>query len=271
MTRHCLTAPDFRGIIYDHYRRHGRQFPWRTTKNPYHIFVSEMMLQQTQAERVLPKYEEFLATFPDINTLASTGLKHVLEVWQGLGYNRRALHLLRAAQIIVSEHNGTIPRDIETLAGLPGLGRATAGAILAFGFNIPVVFIETNIRRVFIHFFFQGKDMVKDAEIIPVIACTLDKENPADWYNALMDYGSMLKKTEENPNKRSAHYKKQPSFEGSDRQIRGAILKLLLPEGRSGKTLRTLLPGYKKRVPLLLKQLSREGLIREEGGIYRIT
>ena len=150
-----MTPYKFRKIIYDYYRANARDLPWRKTRDPYRIFVSELMLQQTQVESVIPKYERFIVAFPDFGALARAPLRKILALWKGLGYNRRALYLKRAAEIIACDYNGMLPRDVEELAKLPGIGQATASAIAAFAFNKPVVFIETNIRRVFIHHFFN--------------------------------------------------------------------------------------------------------------------
>ena len=220
----------FQHLIYRYYNQHGRDLPWRNTDNPYHILVSEIMLQQTQVDRVIEKYALFIVRFPDVASLAKATLKEVLEVWQGLGYSRRAISLLKLAGTILSEYQGKLPADAEELVKLPGIGRATAGCLLAFAFRKPSVFIETNIRRVFIHHFFQDGEGVRDDEIIPLVEATLDRSNPRDWYYALMDYGSQLKKEIENPNKKSAHYTRQAPFENSDRKIRGAILKTDDPE-----------------------------------------
>jgi A/G-specific adenine glycosylase len=218
----------FQKTVYDHYRTHGRDLPWRRTKNPYRILVSEVMLQQTQVERVIEKYPEFLAAFPDFPSLAGAPLPQLLSLWQGMGYNRRALLLRRLAQKVVSEHREKLPSDPEILIGLPGIGPYTAGAVMAFAFNKPVVFLDTNIRRVYIDKFFADREKIRDDQIAPLVRQTLDARNPRRWYNALMDYGSMLKRTQENPNRRSAHYTRQSPFENSNRQVRGMILKLLV-------------------------------------------
>ncbi|MBI5571236.1 MAG: A/G-specific adenine glycosylase [Desulfomonile tiedjei] len=218
----------FRQIVYEHFREHGRDLPWRTTSDPYAILVSEIMLQQTQVERVLPKYEAFLEKFPDVAALARAPLRDVLAAWQGLGYNRRAMALQRIAQRVVDEFGGRIPESFDTLRSFPGIGPATAGEITAFAFGKPAVFIETNIRRVFIHYFFHDRTAVSDKEILLLVEATLDREQPRPWYYALMDYGVMLKTLEQNPNRRSKHYTRQARFEGSDRQIRGLILKTLV-------------------------------------------
>lgn len=219
----------FKRKIWGFYKKNKRDFPWRRTKNAYYILVSEIMLQQTQTERVRTKYKEFLSFFPNINTLARARVVDVLRAWQGLGYNRRALFLKRTSEIIMKEYNGRIPKDEEILKKFPGIGVGTAGAICAFAFNIPSIFIETNIRRVYIHQFFPSKTSVSDKEIFEYIKITIDGENPREWYYALMDYGAFLgKKEKENPNTKSRYYKKQSPFIGSGRELRGKILKMVL-------------------------------------------
>jgi len=186
------------------------------------------MLQQTQTERVLLKYGPFIARFPNFQVLAQASHRDVLEVWQGLGYNRRAIHLKKAAEEVIIRYQGKLPESFDKIVKLPGIGSATAGAILAFAFNKPLAFIETNIRRVFIHFFFQDRQDIRDGEILTLVKKTLDEDNPRQWYYALMDYGAMIKKNVSNPNRRSAHYTRQAPFDGSDRQIRGMIIRQLL-------------------------------------------
>ena len=202
--------------------------PWRGTRDPYKILVSELMLQQTQVERVVVKYELFLNVFPGFSALAHAPLKSVLEVWHGLGYNKRAVALKRIAQTVDDQLAGKLPSDYPALVALPGVGPATACAIQAFAFDKPTVFIETNIRTVFIHSFYSNERGVEDAEIYPLVECTLDRSNPRTWYYALMDYGAMLKKQFKNPSRNSAQHKKQVPFEGSNRQLRGKILSLIV-------------------------------------------
>src|SRR5690606_13382316 len=148
---------------------------------------------------------------------------------------RRARYLHQFAQIIVQEYNGVVPIDPQLLQTFPGIGAATASSICAFAFNIPTVFIETNIRTVFIHHFFQNEVIVKDKEIMPFIQESLDYANPREWYYALMDYGVMLKAQYGSINKRSAHYAVQTKFEGSDRQIRAKVLKIITNLGTVSK------------------------------------
>lgn len=229
------------------------------------------MLQQTQVERVIEKYNYFIAVFPDFSSLARAALKDVLIVWQGMGYNRRALALIRAAETVMTEYGGNLPSSVEDLIKLAGVGKSTASSILAFAFNKPAVFIETNIRRVFIHHFFEKRENISDREIILLVEATLDRENPAKWYHALMDYGTMLKKETRNPNRKSSHYQRQAPFENSDRQIRGAILRILLEKSpftcaEVGK----MLHATSQRTRKILHQLEREGLVKESRGKYRI-
>lgn len=219
----------FQDQIWAFYRVSGRHnMPWRKTRNPYKILVSEVMLQQTQVARVLEKYPEFLRKFPTVESLANSSLSDVLRVWQGMGYNRRAKYLREAAQKIVSDHNSKVPSDEPKLRALPGIGHYTANAILAFAHNEPRVFIETNIRRIFIHHFFKDRSEVTDAEILPFVEKTLDTNNPREWYYALMDYGSHLPKVaQSNSNTQSKHYAKQSTFKGSLRELRGKIIRAL--------------------------------------------
>jgi A/G-specific adenine glycosylase len=252
----------FQQQIKRFYNENKRDMPWRDTVDPYYILVSEFMLQQTQAERVLLKYGPFITRFPDFQTLSRAGLKEVLAAWQGLGYNRRAINLKETAEEIISRYSGKVPESTEELIQLPGIGKATAGAILAFVFNKPSVFIETNIRRVFIHFFFQDKKDIQDKEIIPLVEKTLDHENPRHWYYALMDYGAMLKKQGSNPNRKSAHYSRQAPFEGSNRQARGAILRHLLNNGTMEEyELITLLGITPFRGDKIISALEKEGFL----------
>ena len=202
--------------------------PWRSNPAPYWVWVSEMMLQQTQVSRVIPKFEAFMARFPDIESLASAELREVLQQWMGLGYNRRAKFMHQAAQYIRTDLDGAFPDTLDGLNSLPGVGPNTAGAILAYAYNYPAVFIETNIRTVFIHECFSGRSDVRDAEIIPLIGEYMDKQNPREWYWAIMDYGSYLKRTATNPSRRSKHHSVQAPFEGSRRQVRSTVLRMLL-------------------------------------------
>lgn len=261
----------FRTIIYNYYKTYKRDFPWRRTTNPYYILVSEIMLQQTQTERVMVKYREFIKRFPTLRSLASAELRDVLSSWQGLGYNRRGKMLHQLAQDVLTHHRGKIPESPEELVNLPGIGKATAGSFAAFAFDRPVVFIETNIRTVFIHFFFSSRKSVTDTMLIPLVEKTLDKKRPGLWYSALMDYGVMIKKNCPNPSRKSAHHQRQSKFEGSHRQIRGHILKTLLEEGAlSHEKINLLISGDNERIDRALGDLVKEGLVSLKGKLYRI-
>ena len=257
-----------RQVVHDHYQRHGRDLPWRRTSNPYRILVAEVMLQQTQVDRVVPKYLAFIDRFPDFASLASASPSDVLREWQGLGYNRRALALHRAAQNVVESHGGFLPQDKPTLMSLPGIGSYSASAIRAFAFNQPDAFIETNIRTVFIHHFFPRAERVTDAEILPLVEMAIDRDNPSRWYQALMDYGVHLKQ-QDNASRRSAHYRSQTGFEGSLRQARGEVLRVLLDEGTlTFDRLRAAIPTWDGRYADALDAMVKEEVVKERDGKY---
>jgi len=262
----------FKKHVLAFYEKHGRHdMLWRHTDDPYRILVSEIMLQQTQVGRVTEKYPEFIAAFPDFAALARAPQSTVVAAWQGMGYNRRALALKRCAENVVGGYGGALPRDPAVLATLPGIGPATASSICAFAFNAPVVFIETNIRRVFIHHFFSGREDVDDREILPLVAQALDRENPRVWYWAIMDYGTALKRKIPNPNRRSSGYTKQKPFAGSDRRIRGRILQMLVGcTGISGQEIRAALGEDPVRVRRILAALETEGFLARTRGGYRL-
>ena len=275
LTKKQITS--FRRFIWAFYAEQGRSFAWRNVDNPYHVVVSEIMLQQTQTYRVAPKYEQFIAAFPDFSFLASASLRNVLSAWQGLGYNRRGKYLQQIAQKVMSEHNGALPQFPDILETFPGIGKATAASICAFAYNIPTVFIETNIRAVFIHSFFPYKDTVHDREIMPLIEQTLDHNNPREWYYALMDYGVMLKKKFGNPSRRSKHHTQQSTFKGSDRQIRGAIVRQLtktetlhVDDLFARLELEEKLPVDIKRTQKILDQLIEEKMVLKKGAMVCI-
>ena len=262
----------FRAIILDFYRANRRTFPWRETADPYEIVVSEVMLQQTQTERVMVKWGPFIERFPGFDALADAPFSDILALWQGMGYNRRARALKDIAVIVRDEWGGKLPESVERLSELPMIGRATASAICAFAFSMPTVFLETNIRRVYIHFFFSASASVHDREIVPIAGAALDRENPRDWYYALMDYGVFLKKALPNPNRRSVHYTRQPPFEGSNRQIRGSILRNVAACGGTGlERLTAELPYDEERIVKCVYELMNEGFLAAEDGRFRIA
>jgi A/G-specific adenine glycosylase len=287
----AIAIEEFQRAILDNYRARGRSFPWRIESadaggrqaggrdviSPYAVLVSEMMLQQTQTERVIPKFREWMARFPDERSLARAPLADVLLRWSGLGYNRRARYLHEAAKIIA---RCGFPATAEALDGLPGIGPYTARAVVTFAFNKPEVFIETNIRSVFIFFFFTDgppggaaeQRKIPDRDILLLVEKTLFRENPRLWYYALMDYGAALKKKIANPSRRSASYAKQSKFKGSLREARGAVLRSLASRGKSGLESIALCEGIEyERVAKAAESLAAESFIKEEGGVYYIA
>ncbi|MCX7025868.1 MAG: A/G-specific adenine glycosylase [Spirochaetes bacterium] len=256
--------------VHAYYEETPRDFPWRRTRDPWSILVSEVMLQQTQVSRVIPKYLSWMERFPDPGVLAAAGLAEVLALWSGLGYNRRAVALRDAARAIVGEFGGRVPRGEAGLRKLPGVGPYTARAIMAFAFGTRVAFIETNIRAVFIHFCFAGLRNIHDRDILPLAEAALAGEDPREWQYALMDYGAALKKIAPNPNTRSAGYVRQARFTGSLRQARGAIVAGLA-KGRLGRDVLYESVGMEReRFEKALEALVSERIVACEGGIVRI-
>lgn len=266
------TVAAFRSAVYAYHRANPRPMPWRETGDPYHILVSEFMLQQTQVERVRVKYCEFLTAFPTVHELAAAPLSDVLRVWQGLGYNRRALYLKRCSEEIVGHHDGQFPRTSQELQSLPGIGPYTARAVAAFAHGVAEPLIETNIRTLFIHFFFHGREKVHDSEIMPLVAAALDRDNPREWYYALMDFGAMLKQTHSNPGRRSRHHTQQSRFEGSNRQLRSRLLREIVMEpGISPEKLQAMLDAGQEAVERNLEALEREGFLVKRGSGYGVA
>ncbi|MFI5294475.1 MAG: A/G-specific adenine glycosylase [Thermodesulfovibrionales bacterium] len=261
----------FRKMIYDHYLREGRPLPWRKTRNPYRILVSEIMLQQTQVGRVLDKYRLFIKAFPDFAALAEAPISDILNAWKGLGYNRRAISLKKIAETVVEQYGGSLPSDPEVLITLPGIGKYSAPAIYTFVTGRPSLFVETNIRRVYIHFFFQDRQGIGDEEIIPILEKTMDAKDPRQWYYALMDYGVKLKAEVENPNRRSAGYRKQSPFKGSARQVRGAILRALIGSSAMSKNqIKKRVSGYAGDIDGILACLVKEGFLEKKNERFRV-
>jgi A/G-specific adenine glycosylase len=253
----------FQDVVWKFYEENGRyDLPWRKTRDPYKILVSEVMLQQTQVDRVRPYYADFLKKFPTAKALAAAPLADVLIAWQGLGYNRRAKMLQEAAREVVEKYKGIFPKSVAQLEELRGVGPYTARAIAAFSYNQDVVFIETNLRTVVTHHFFSGKKQIDDKEIMIILEESFPKERSREWYSALMDYGSYLKRSGIRINPKSKTYVKQSTFEGSRRQARGIILKSLVKGPRSANFLVDML-GIERREQMLaqLASLTKEGLI----------
>jgi len=252
--------------VMNHYHEHGRHhLPWRKQITPYRVVVSEIMLQQTQVDRVIPLFNAWMKQFPSWRALADAPQSKVLRVWKGLGYNSRALRLQKLAQLITKEYKGKLPKTYDQLVTLPGIGPYTAGAVCAFAYNEYIPIIETNIRRIFIHYFFKDAHEVTDTEILSVIDDIGIIENPREWYAALMDYGSTLPKiVRHNPNTKSRHYTKQSTFKGSDRQLRGQILALLLEKQTVAKdVLFKQLGRATKRYQTIIDHMEKEGFVQQ--------
>ncbi len=265
-----MSTKTFQIRILRWYKKYKRDhLPWRRTKNPYHILLSELMLQQTQVSRVVQKYPEFLRIFPTIHDLARAPLREVLKVWQGMGYNRRALYLKRAAEEIIKTYKGRIPSDTVLLQELPGIGNYTAGAIASFAFNKPVVFLDTNIRKVFIHFFFaKRKKKISDKEILKAARKVLYKNNPRMWHYALMDYGALELAKERRALKKAKAYHKQLPFPGSMRYFRSKIVRHILKKSLGREAIIDILKKdslFSPRIDILmlLEKLQKERLIVE--------
>ena len=267
----------FRQTVWQYWKAHGRhELPWRKTKDPYRVLVSEIMLQQTQVPRVTEKYKEFLKRFPTIRILAKAPLSEVLRVWSGLGYNRRGKYLRDAAKQLMLFSRGRVFIASDELRKLPGIGPYTASAVRVFAYNEPEVLIETNIRAAFIHHFYPFRTrrvlngLVSDKQILPLAREAAEGQDPRKWHWALMDYGVHIKKLHKNPARRSASYTRQSKFEGSLRQVRGTILRLL-HKGPSDLTSRPGLDVPEGKMAKALAGLVRDGLIVKEKGKWRIA
>ena len=281
----ALDLPTFRTLVLARGHELYRDLPWRRTRDPYAIWLSEVMLQQTQVSRVDGRWQRWLERFPSIDALAAADAADVLEEWQGMGYNRRALSLLRAAQV-VADDGGVMPSDTNRLVALPGIGPATAAGIRAFAFDLPGVYLETNVRTVFLHELYPDASSVPDRELVPLVeaTCPPDASDPCDdprtWYYALLDYGAYLKRTVPNPSRRSSTHVRQSRFEGSHRQKRAMMVRIVLAH-RGGLTVeeaRRELSAQEVeagREPVgvadaraLLEELATEGFCRQEDGFW---
>lgn len=250
----------FQDIILSYYKACGRKFPWRGITDPWHIFVSEVMLQQTQTDRVVPFFTGFIKEFPTPLHCADAPLSEILRLWKGLGYNRRARYLHDAAKEIV--RLGGVPMEPSELQKLPGIGKATAASVAVYAFDRPEAFIETNVRTVFIHFFFPLQEEVADADIMPLVEKTIWPESPSTWFSAVMDYGVMLKKRYPNPSRRSRHHRGQAPFQGSLRQARGMIVGFLVEEGTADiECMRKNLELEEGRLTEAVESLLKDGLL----------
>lgn len=283
----AVNLPDLRFLaelqeeVLQWFAENGRDLPWRRTREPYAILVSELMLQQTQAPRVIPKYDTFMERFPTVESLAEAPLGEVLRLWSGLGYNRRAQYLHRAAQYVAAEFGGDFPSTSDDLRQLPGVGPYTAGAVAAFAFNSDVIIVETNIRRIY-QLLFSGDD-ASDATSLLIGQALLPRGSARDWYHALMDLATEVR-TERSPAAQQQRLKelfpmlsehsfpvfsgvrverpRQSSFTGSHRFFRGQILKRL---GGGPAGYPTLAYGLDAdEVKKALQALTKEGLVIHE-------
>ncbi len=278
METDVLEPNEFTAMLRGFYDEHGRHdMAWRHSEpdgsyDPYKIMVSELMLQQTQVSRVEPKFAAFIALFPSVKVLADATAAEVLRAWNGLGYNRRAKYLHEASLKIMTDFDGKFPDSLEALQVLPGIGPNTAGAIMAYAYNKPVVFVETNIRTVLIHHYFAGQTAIPDKDIITWLQKAvrqLEVEQvtgfgPRQFYWALMDYGTFLKKTYGNNIAASKSYTKQSVFKGSRRQIRGKIIRLLTETDEAASENQLLQKLDDERTVSVIESLVKEGLVRRD-------
>lgn len=263
----------FRKVVWAHYSKQGRHdLPWRGSHDPYGVLVSEIMLQQTQVERVIPFYKTFLKKFPTMQVLTRSPLSEVLKCWQGLGYNRRAKMLHQAAKELVLKYNGEFPKLVSEIEKLPGIGPYTARAIAAFACNQDVAVIETNIRTAVINHFFLQRKKVSDTEIEKILTRVLPKGKAREWYSALMDYGAYLKRSGISHNARSRHYAKQSKFMGSNREVRGAIMRLLT-EGSTSRSriMKLFSTARREQIQEALNALCIERLVRGKNRRYMLA
>lgn len=265
-----MNEGEFQDLIKQKGSELYRDMPWRADTRPYYVLVSELMLQQTQVDRVIPKFNAFIEQFPDEKTLAEASLGDVLRLWNGLGYNRRAKFLHEAAKQIMSKHEGIFPVSYKDILALPGVGQSTAGAIMAYALNEPVIFIETNVRTVYFHHFFNDQTQVADTELSKLVDKTLDKVHPREFYWALMDYGTWLKKNRAGLITKSKHYKKQTPLKGSVREVRGHIVRLLSTKEMSNKSLMSHFEND-PRFPSALSGLIEDGLVEKTNNKFHLT
>ncbi|MFW0870930.1 MAG: A/G-specific adenine glycosylase [Patescibacteria group bacterium] len=269
---------ELKQALWGYYDTGSRNLSWRKSITPYKVVVSEIMLQQTQVSRVEQYFAKWMRDFPSWKALAGASRKDVLGHWQGLGYNRRALYLHRTACIVSNQYGGRLPRESSELVALPGIGPYTSGAIRAFAFNILDIFLETNIRTVLIHHFFEAEadQKIEEKTLLTILQSYIEydvraREDPREFYYALMDYGAYLKKEVGNLNIKSARYNKQSRFEGSRRQLRAGILRYIL---ENGPVLETKIVFQSKRtkeeVGELLRELEKEGSVSKTKQGYKV-
>lgn len=251
--------------LLTYYQEHGRDLPWRRTTDRYKILVSEIMLQQTQVDRVIPKYEAWLEAFPTLNALAGAPLSKVLQLWSGLGYNSRAKRLQDAANIIMKQYDGVVPDRIEELITLPGIGPYTARSVLIFADNQNIATVDTNIRRILIHEC-RLKESISDKELFQLAETLVPKGKSRDWHNALMDYGATILTARKSGIKPKTT---QSSFKDSKRYYRGQIIKYLTKnDGLHEQEMKKLFPGTKHDLKKIAEELAREGLVKKKDCVY---
>lgn len=243
-----------------------RPMPWRETPSAYYVVVSELMLQQTQVARVMTKFTAFIERFATFEVLARAAQSEVIEMWAGLGYNRRARFLHQIAQHIV-QHG--IPTTQRGWQDLPGIGCNTAGAIMAYVYNEPVVYVETNIRTVIIHEYYPDEIDVDEQQIYDIVQQTVDVDHPREWYWAMMDYGADLKARGFRYNARMKQYKKQSALKGSVREVRGQIVDVLRKESSIERS--QLEERFDGRLSAALDGLMRDGIVSESNQIFSLT
>ncbi len=270
-----MTGPRNRALLA-WYRRRGRTLPWRETDDPYPRLVSEVMLQQTQVARVIPRYGTFLARFPTVEALAAAPLGQVLAEWSGLGYYRRAVNLHRAARRVAEQGWPTTARELRSL---PGVGPYTASALACFSFGEQVAAVDTNLRRVLSRW--QGRPL-QGSELGNIASSELPAGEASPWNQAVMDLGASIctprkPLCSECPVRRwcagpeaSPAAAPRAAYEGSTRQARGAIIHSLTTGPSSCMSLvsRTGLPA--DRIERALSSLVDEGLVEVEGNWYRL-
>lgn len=271
----------FTALVRNEGERLYRDLPWRRTRDPYAIWISEVMLQQTQVARVLTRWERFMERFPSIDALSAAARIDLLEEWQGMGYNRRALALKQAADLCSAQRGGRLPESYDELVALPGIGPSTAAGIMAFAHDLPSVYIETNVRAVFIHHFFPDAEKVSDRQLRPLVEASCPAQDPRGWYYALLDYGAELKRRHKNPARKAAAYTRQSPFAGSRRQKRAWLLREVMAQGPcDASELARALSAFEEgegRPPVdkaltesILEELARDGFVRRTGSGWEI-
>ncbi len=251
------------------YKINGRDLPWRKTRDPYTILVAEVMLQQTQVSRVVPKYAAFLKKFPTFASLARARKRTLLTLWSGLGYNSRALRLQQLAQVVTREYEGKLPRQEVELATLPGMGPYTRRAVQIFAWDRDVVCVDTNIRRILLHELGLEHDTPL-LQLEQIAEACLPRGRSREWHNALMDYGALVLTSRSTGIKAKA--KSPKPFRTSKRYYRGQIMKMLLKNKRV--TLAELQQWYQHEtthvIAEIVEELAAEKLLRIRDSVLQI-